>query len=101
MAKKSAINNNLKRKRLSNNKANKRAELKAIIYNKNITLEERMEAIFKLSEMPRNSSKTRIRNRCNLTGRPRAFSRRFEISRIALRDLALQGLLPGVKKSSW
>ncbi|MBN9543451.1 MAG: 30S ribosomal protein S14 [Alphaproteobacteria bacterium] len=101
MAKKSAVEKNNRRKKMAKSAANKRADLKATIYNKNTSLEERMEAVFKLAEMPRNSSKTRIKNRCELTGRPRAYYRKFRMSRIALRQLALAGLLPGVKKSSW
>jgi small subunit ribosomal protein S14 len=81
--------------------ANKRAKLKDIISNKKATMEERFMAVLKLAEMPRNSSKTRIRNRCALSGRARGFHRKFNLSRIALRDLASRGELPGVTKSSW
>ena len=101
MAKKSSIENNLKRVRMSEAKRQKRMALKKIIMNKNIPFEERMEATFKLSEMPRNSSRVRIRNRCALTGRPRGFYRKFGLSRIALRELASSGMLPGVTKASW
>ena len=81
--------------------AKKRAALKAIIKDQKVPAEERFQAMLKLAEMPRNSSKTRIRNRCALTGRPHAYYRQFNLSRIALRDLASRGELPGVTKSSW
>ena len=101
MAKKSSIENNLKRVRMSEAKKQKRMALKRIIMNRSIPFEERMEATFKLSEMPRNSSRVRIRNRCELTGRPRGYYRKFGLSRIALRELASAGMLPGVTKASW
>jgi small subunit ribosomal protein S14 len=81
--------------------AAKRAALKAVINNREGDPEERFEAVLKLAALPRNGSKTRIRNRCNLTGRPRAYYRKFGLSRIALRDLASEGQVPGVVKSSW
>ena len=101
MAKTCMIERDKKRRRLVKAKAGKRAELKAIIKNKDLPAEERFQAVLKLAEMPRNSSKTRIRNRCALTGRPHAYYRKFNLSRIALRDLASRGELPGVTKSSW
>jgi len=101
MAKTSALQRNEKRRRLVSQKANKRAKLKAIVMDKSLTAEERFMATLKLAEMPRNSSKIRIRNRCALTGRPRAYYRKVNLSRIALRDLASRGELPGVTKSSW
>ena len=90
-----------KRKKLAKRYATKRADLKAIIRDQNIPAEERFQAVLKLAEVPRNSSKTRQRNRCALTGRPRSYYRKFNLSRIALRDLASRGELPGVTKSSW
>lgn len=101
MAKKSAWERNEKRKRMAARQARKRAELKALIRNPDTPIEERFAASLKLAEMPRNGSKTRIRNRCALTGRPRAHHRRFNLCRVALRDLASRGELPGVTKSSW
>ena len=101
MAKKSAINRNEMVRRLVKAKAAKRAALKAIANDENLSLEERFEARLKLAAMPRNSSATRIRNRCAVTGRPRAFYRKLKMSRIALRDLGSHGLIPGLVKSSW
>ncbi len=101
MAKKSAVNRDNKRRKLVEGKAATRALLKAVIADKDKSMEERFAAVLKLAEMPRNSSKTRVRNRCALTGRPRAHYRKFRLSRIALRDLASRGELPGVTKSSW
>ena len=101
MAKKSAINRNEMVKRLVKTKAAKRDELKAIANDENLSLEERFEARLKLAEMPRNSSPTRIRNRCEVTGRPRAFYRKLKMSRIALRELGSHGQIPGLVKSSW
>lgn len=101
MAKRSAIEKNKRRARMADQYAAKRAELKAIIKNKETSFEERFEAQLKLSKLPRNSSKIRFRNRCELTGRPRGYHRRMRISRIALRELAGFGQLPGVIKSSW
>lgn len=101
MAKKSAVNRDNKRRKLVEGKAATRALLKAVIADKDKPMEERFAAVLKLAEMPRNSSKTRVRNRCALTGRPRAHYRKFRLSRIALRDLASRGELPGVTKSSW
>lgn len=101
MAKKCSIERNEKRRRLTKSLASKRAALKAVIASKEAPMEERFAAVLKLAEMPRNSSKVRVRNRCALTGRPRAYHRKFNLSRVALRDLASRGELPGVTKSSW
>ena len=101
MAKKSAVERDLKRRRLTKSLTAKRAKLKAIIANKEAPMEERFAAVLKLAELPRNSSKVRVRNRCQLSGRPRGHHRKFNLSRIALRDLASRGELPGVTKSSW
>ena len=101
MAKLSAINKNNKRIRLSNRLFKKRQSLKKVIMNKNLPLEERFKAQQKLSKMPRNSAKNRIMNRCQITGRPHGVYRKLKISRIALRQLGLQGKIPGMVKSSW
>jgi small subunit ribosomal protein S14 len=101
MAKTSSIDKNRKRTALSKRLAPKRARLKAIAEDKSLPPEDRFNARLKLAEMPRNSSPTRIRNRCELTGRPRAYYRKFKLSRLAFRDLASQGQIPGVVKSSW
>ncbi len=101
MAKKSAVEKNNRRNRMTKNAAPSRARLKAIIADKNKPMEERFAATLKLAEMPRNSSATRIRNRCELTGRPRATYRKSKLSRIALRELGSKGLIPGLVKSSW
>ena len=101
MAKKSAVNRNNMVKRLVKQYAAKRAALKATANDQNLPLEERFAARLKLAELPRNSSKVRIRNRCELTGRPRAFYRKLKMSRIALRELANNGQIPGMVKSSW
>jgi small subunit ribosomal protein S14 len=101
MAKTSSIDKNRKRSALVKRLAPKRARLKAIAEDKSLPPEDRFNARLKLAEMPRNSSPTRIRNRCELSGRPRAYYRKFKLSRLALRDLASQGQIPGVVKSSW
>lgn len=101
MAKVSAVNRDNKRRKLYKSLGNKRAKLKAIISNKELPMEERFAAVLQLAEMPRNSAKNRQRNRCALTGRPRGHHRVFRLSRVALRDLASRGELPGVTKSSW
>jgi len=101
MAKKSAVNRNNMVKRLVKQYADKRETLKAIANDDSLPLEERFDARLKLAELPRNSSKTRIRNRCDLTGRPRAFYRKLKMSRIALRELGSAGQIPGLVKSSW
>jgi small subunit ribosomal protein S14 len=101
MAKTSSIERNKKRERLSKKYAARRAKLRAAALNEALPLEERFAARLKLAQLPRNSSATRIRNRCELTGRPRAFYRKLKLSRIALRDLASKGQIPGMVKSSW
>jgi len=101
MAKNSAILNNNKRKKLTAKFAAKRAELKAMTMDQSLSMEDRFNAQLKLAALPRNSSKTRVRNRCEVSGRPRAYYRKLRMSRIALRDLASQGLIPGMTKSSW
>ena len=101
MAKISAINKNKKRIELTKKYENKRKKLKNIIMDKKMSLEERFAAQLKLSKMPRNSSKTRIMNRCEITGRPHGVYRKLKISRIALRDLTHEGKIPGMVKSSW
>lgn len=101
MAKKSSIEKNEARRRLVKKFAARRSKLKAIADNEQLSMEERFEARLKLAELPRNSSATRIRNRCEVTGRPRAFYRKLKVSRIALRELGNKGLIPGLVKSSW
>ncbi|MCD6035956.1 MAG: Ribosomal protein [Rickettsiales bacterium] len=101
MAKTASVERNKKRQRLAKKHAKKRAALKETVRSVNATMEERFAAQLALSELPRNSSKIRVRNRCGLTGRPRGFLRKFRLSRIALRDLASIGQIPGVIKSSW
>ena len=101
MAKKSAVNRNERVKKLVKQHAARRDALKAVANDQSIPLEERFDARLKLAELPRNSSKTRIRNRCEITGRPRGFYRKLKMSRIALRDLGSHGLIPGLVKSSW
>ena len=101
MAKKSAVEKNKRRRKLVKQFEAKRAALKAVVHDRNASLEDRFKASMKLSELPRNASKTRVRNRCNLTGRPRGYYRKLQMSRIALRELTSQGLLPGMVKSSW
>ena len=101
MAKLSAVNKNKKRIKLSDKLYKKRAALKKIVMNKKVTLEERFKAQQKLSKLPRNSAKIRVMNRCEITGRPHGVYRKLKISRIALRQLGLQGKIPGLIKSSW
>tara|TARA_B100001027_G_scaffold207714_1_gene172377 strand:+ start:1712 stop:2017 length:306 start_codon:yes stop_codon:yes gene_type:complete len=101
MAKLSAINKNNKRIKLSNLYYKKRKKLKEIIMNKSLSLEERFKAQQKLSKLPRNSAKVRVMNRCQITGRPHGVYRKLKISRIALRQLGLEGKIPGMVKSSW
>jgi small subunit ribosomal protein S14 len=101
MAKTSAIEKNNRRRRLSKRSAGRRSRLKAVARDKNKPMEERFAATLKLAEMPRNSSATRVRNRCEITGRPRGFYRKHKLSRIALRELGSRGLIPGLVKSSW
>ena len=101
MAKTSAIQRNLKRIRLAKKFRKKREHLKKIINNRKLPLEERFAAQLKFAKIPRNSSKIRIRNRCEISGRPRGVYRKLKISRIALRELASKGIIPGMTKSSW
>jgi small subunit ribosomal protein S14 len=101
MAKTSSIERNKKRERLAKQYAARRAKLRATALNEALPLEERFAARLKLAQLPRNSAPTRVRNRCELTGRPRAFYRKLKLSRIALRDLASKGQIPGMIKSSW
>ncbi|MDF1749266.1 MAG: 30S ribosomal protein S14 [Alphaproteobacteria bacterium] len=101
MAKKSSIEKNNTRRKMVKRYAKKRLALKALIHDRELAPEERFAAVIKLDSLPRNASPIRIRNRCEITGRPRAFYRKFRISRIALRDMASLGLVPGVVKSSW
>lgn len=101
MAKKSSIEKNNRRRRMAKRFAGRRARLKAIAGDKTKPIEERFSASLKLAEMPRNSSPTRIRNRCEISGRPRAFYRKHKLSRIALRELGSKGMIPGLLKSSW
>ena len=101
MAKMSAINKNNKRIKLSDKFYKKRLKLKKIIIDKKLSLEERFKAQQKLSKLPRNSAKVRVMNRCQITGRPHGVYRKLKISRIALRQLGLEGKIPGMVKSSW
>jgi small subunit ribosomal protein S14 len=101
MAKKSAIEKNKRRERMVDRYAAKRARLKATAEDRSLPPEERFAARLKLAQMPRNSAKTRVHNRCELTGRPHGYYRRFKLSRIALRDLASKGQIPGMTKASW
>ncbi len=101
MAKKSAIEKNKRRVRLVQKYAAKRNALLAIANDKSLPLEEQFAARLKLAEIPRNAAPTRVRNRCEISGRPRAYYRKFKMSRIALRELGSQGLVPGLVKSSW
>jgi small subunit ribosomal protein S14 len=101
MAKKSSIEKNNRRRRLSKKFSGRRARLKAIAQDKTKPMEDRFAATLKLAELPRNSAPSRIHNRCEMTGRPKAFYRKLKMSRIALRDLGSKGLIPGLLKSSW
>ena len=101
MAKKSMIEKNERRRRLAKQFSGKRDRLRAIVRDKKLPIEERFAAVLKLAEVPRNSAKSRIRNRCELTGRPRGTYRKLKLSRIALRELGSKGLIPGLVKSSW
>ncbi len=101
MAKKSAIEKNKRRAKRSLQSAERRARLKEIASDKDLPQEERFSARLKLAQMPRNASPTRVRNRCELTGRSRGFYRKFKMSRVALRELGSRGLIPGLVKSSW
>lgn len=101
MAKTSSVEKNEKRRKLAKKFASRRARLKAITKNQALSMEERFAAQLKLAQLPRNSAPNRIRNRCELTGRPRAFYRKMKMSRMALRELGNKGLIPGLVKSSW
>ena len=101
MAKTSSMEKNEKRRKLTKKYAGKRTRLKAIALDKTKPLEDRFAAAIKLAALPRNGSATRIRNRCEVTGRPRGFYRKLKMSRIALRELGSRGLVPGLVKSSW
>jgi small subunit ribosomal protein S14 len=101
MAKTSAIHRNLKRVKMAKKFENKRKKLKAIVMDKKINLNERFAATLKLAKLPKNSAKSRIRNRCEITGRPHGYYRKLKMSRIALRKLASMGKIPGMTKSSW
>ena len=101
MAKKSSVEKNNRRRKMSKQFDPRRKKLKAIVQDKKLPVEERFAATLKLAELPRNSSRTRIRNRCEMTGRPRAYYRKTKLSRIAMRDLGNKGLIPGLVKSSW
>jgi len=101
MAKKSSIEKNRRREKLTKQYLERRAKLKAIAHDKTKPMEERFAAALKLAELPRNSSATRIHNRCIITGRPKAYYRKLKMSRIALRDMGSKGMIPGLLKSSW
>jgi small subunit ribosomal protein S14 len=101
MAKKSAIENNKRRAKLVKAYANRRARLKAAAKDQSLSVEEQFAARLKLAELPRNSAPDRVRNRCEVSGRPRGFYRKLKMSRIALRELGSRGLVPGLVKSSW
>ncbi len=101
MAKKAMVERDKKRRRLAAKYDNKRQSLKAIVQDENSTPEDRFKAAMKLAELPRNASRTRIRNRCEVTGRPRGYYRKLKMSRIALRELGSLGKIPGLVKSSW
>jgi small subunit ribosomal protein S14 len=101
MAKKSAIENNLRKQRISKKFAARRKRLLDVANNDKLAMEERFEARLKLAALPRNGAITRVRNRCEVTGRPRGYYRKMKMSRIALRELGNKGLIPGLVKSSW
>ena len=101
MAKKSSIEKNNRRRKMTKSQSGRRSRLKAIAMDKTRPMEERFAASLKLAALPRNGSATRIRNRCEVTGRPRGFYRKLKMSRIALRELGSKGLVPGLVKSSW
>lgn len=101
MAKVSAVEKNKRRQKLAKQFANRRAKLKAVVMDQSLPLDERFKATIQLAELPRNSAKIRVRNRCEVTGRPRAYYRKLQMSRIALRELGSLGLVPGIVKSSW
>jgi small subunit ribosomal protein S14 len=101
MAKTSSIEKNKRRARMAKRFAGRRAKLKKVARDRNLSMEERFAATLKLAELPRNSAKIRVRNRCEVTGRPRAYYRKLKMSRIALRELGSKGMIPGLVKSSW
>lgn len=101
MAKKSSVQKQLRRERLCALKREKRAELKKVVKSLDSTVEERENAMIALNKLPRNSSRIRLRNRCQFTGRARGYLRKFQLSRITFREMAHQGLLPGLTKASW
>ena len=101
MAKTSMIEKNEMRRKLAKKYAGKRARLRLIVKNKKLTIEERFAAVLKLQQLPRNSARERVRNRCELTGRPRGYYGKMKLSRIAIRELGSAGLIPGLVKSSW
>jgi small subunit ribosomal protein S14 len=101
MAKKSSIEKNNRRRRMAKKFSGRRARLKALARDRNLPTEDRFAATLKLAELPRNSAPSRIHNRCEITGRPKAYYRKLRMSRIALRDLGSKGLIPGLLKSSW
>jgi small subunit ribosomal protein S14 len=101
MAKKSAVEKNNRRRKLAAQQAAKRARLKAVAMDRSLPIEERFAAQLKMQQLPKNGAKERVRNRCELTGRPRGVYRKFKLSRIGLRDLGSTGQIPGVVKSSW
>lgn len=101
MAKTSSVERNKKRERLATQFANRRAKLKALIKDQNASPEDRFEAVLKLAQLPRNSSSTRVRLRCEVTGRPRGNYRKFKLCRVQLRELGSKGQIPGMVKSSW
>jgi small subunit ribosomal protein S14 len=101
MAKTSSIEKNKRRQQMTKQYAERRAKLKAVARDKNTPMEERFAATLKLAELPRNSSATRVHNRCEVTGRPKGYYRKLKMSRIALRDFGSKGLIPGLLKSSW
>lgn len=101
MAKKGMVERDLKRQRLAKKYESKRARLRAVIRDESSSPEDKFKASLKLAELPRNSAPVRIRNRCQVTGRPRGYYRKLKMSRIALRELGSQGLIPGLVKSSW
>ena len=101
MAKTSMIEKNEMRRKLAKKYAGKRARLRAIVKNKKLSMEERFAAVLKLQQLPRNSARERVRNRCELTGRPRGYYGKLKLSRIAMRELGSSGMIPGLVKSSW
>lgn len=101
MAKKSMVNREVKRQKTARKYAAKRAELKALIKNPNVSDEERMNAVERLQKLPRDASPTRTRNRCRLTGRPHGFYRKFGLARNKLREATMRGDIPGLRKASW